>query len=301
MALNVEKPSKFEMIAIPVVCVVIGALIYSGFYFQSPSSVQNKNNAIIIVSLYYGKETLLKKEVKSGQSVLDALKAVANVSTSYGGAFVNGINGIYSDSQKKMDWFYYVNGILANVGAASYILQGGDVVRWDYHHWTSFDMLNAELADFPSMFTNGYGGTVYPTIIVYNQSLYDTAFELKKYLADSGAKVTLKNSSALTSEELKYCNIISVGTTSFGTALNSMWRDLHWAYHIENGTVVNANGTFLTGAFAEVAQSPYNPNGTYACQNVVMLIDGDDSYIKNCVSVLLSGNITSFEVFVGVE
>ncbi len=301
MALNVEKPSKIEMIAIPVICVVIGALVYSGFYFQSQSSTQNKNNAIIIVSLYYGKETILKKEVKSGQSVLDALKAVANVSTSYGGAFVSGINGIYSDSQKKMDWFYYVNGILANVGAASYILHGGDVIRWDYHHWTSFNMLNAELADFPYMFTNGYEGRVYPTIIVYNQSFYDTALELENYLTNSGAKIALKNSSALTPEELKYSNIISVGTTYFGTDLNSMWRELHWTYHIENGSVVDANGTFLKGAFAEVAQSPYNPNGTYACQNVVMLINGDDQYIKKCVSVLLSGNTTSFELFVGVE
>ena len=37
------------------------------------------------------------------------------------------------------DWFFFVNGIEADVGAAEYELSPGDVVQWDYRDWRGDD------------------------------------------------------------------------------------------------------------------------------------------------------------------
>ena len=68
-----------------------------------------------------------------------ALKEVAEVETAYNGGFVSAINGVCSGFTKgekaKVDWFIYVNGIQSNAGALDYIMQDGDVERWDFHNW----------------------------------------------------------------------------------------------------------------------------------------------------------------------
>ncbi|MDP9727162.1 DUF4430 domain-containing protein [Alicyclobacillus tolerans] len=64
------------------------------------------------------------------------------VQTAYGGGFVVSINGIRSQwtgvpvSQRKpYDWFLYINGQEAPVGALQIIPKAGDVDVWDYHKW----------------------------------------------------------------------------------------------------------------------------------------------------------------------
>jgi hypothetical protein len=76
------------------------------------------------------------------------------VDTSYGGQFVNGINGVRStfggvSSASAADWFYWVDGVLADVGAADWKLKGGDTVWWDYHRWSGAMVLPATLDAFP--------------------------------------------------------------------------------------------------------------------------------------------------------
>ena len=56
--------------------------------------------------------------------------------TRYGGRFVQSIDGLAgSGAGGFADWFYFVNGIEAAVGAADYELSPGDVVQWDYRNW----------------------------------------------------------------------------------------------------------------------------------------------------------------------
>jgi len=64
------------------------------------------------------------------------------VTTAYGGGFLIGINGIKSQwtdvpaSQRQpVDWFLYINGQQAPVGASSIVPRPGDVDTWDYHSW----------------------------------------------------------------------------------------------------------------------------------------------------------------------
>lgn len=64
-----------------------------------------------------------------GQDVLTQLKAHASVDTkdSQYGPFVDAINGKKEDGKY---WGYYVNGKMADKGAADYVTNGGEKIEW---------------------------------------------------------------------------------------------------------------------------------------------------------------------------
>jgi len=70
---------------------------------------------------------------------MDILAENFDVRTSYGGGFVESINGfkssIDSNGQGGIGWIYYVNEKEASVGAVDYLINKGDKIRWDLHKW----------------------------------------------------------------------------------------------------------------------------------------------------------------------
>ena len=56
------------------------------------------------------------------------------------------------------DWFYFVNGFEADVGAAEYELSPGDVVQWDYRNWRGTPDVRAIVGAFPEPFVHGIEG-----------------------------------------------------------------------------------------------------------------------------------------------
>ena len=82
-----------------------------------------------------GQHVLLVGRVPAGLTAMQALERKTNVKTSYGGRFVVAIDGLASSSHH--DWFYWVNGTLADRSAAEVRLQSGDVEWWDYRKWTN--------------------------------------------------------------------------------------------------------------------------------------------------------------------
>src|ERR687895_2868297 len=75
--------------------------------------------------------------IPGGETVMRMLQRDFDVETRYGGGFVQQINGIAGGREdgRPVDWFYYVNGILADEGAAAHKLSPGDDVWWDHHDW----------------------------------------------------------------------------------------------------------------------------------------------------------------------
>ncbi len=285
------------MLAVVAVVIMIGIT----FLYQHSDGVNNgeSGNATVIISINYGSKNILKKEVRSGISALDALKSVANVSTSYGGSFVSGINGIYGNVKKQVAWFYYINGLLANVGANHYVLHSGDVMRWDYHHWSMSFKVSAELADFPEPFIHGYEGKKRVTVIVYEDKYKEYAEQMYKYL-DGRCRVRMINEKNINDDMEKRYNLIVFGTDyGVGADLNSHYEELGFMYHVKGNAVLDRNETTYKGAFAELAQSPYNPNGTWSCQNVVLLIGGDGSYMPSLLSLLIKSKVSGFWAFAG--
>lgn len=88
----------------------------------------------------------------------------ATVATRYGGGFVQGIDGLSGGSEggRSVDWFYYVNGVEAPVGAASTNVHRGDHIWWDRHDWSQTDHIPAVVGSFPEPFLNGIAGKRLP-------------------------------------------------------------------------------------------------------------------------------------------
>ena len=72
------------------------------------------------------------------------------------------IDGLAGDRAAQRDWFYYVNGIEADVGAQDYGLSSGDRIQWDYHSWRATMRVPAIVGAYPEPFVHGYRGKRLP-------------------------------------------------------------------------------------------------------------------------------------------
>jgi hypothetical protein len=100
------------------------------------------------------------------ETVMRFLQRNFRVRTRYGGGFVQAIDGLAgSTAGAQVDWFYYVNGIEAGVGAANTRLHAGDRVWWDRHDWSTTMRVPAVVGSFPEPFRSGSGGKRYPVRI----------------------------------------------------------------------------------------------------------------------------------------
>jgi hypothetical protein len=105
-----------------------------------------------------------ERRVAGSETVMRMLERSFHVQTRFGGGFVESINGQSGDSVRH-DWFYYVNGIEADQGAASTAVHKGDRIWWDLHDWTVTNSVPAVVGSFPEPFVHGIGGKRLPTVV----------------------------------------------------------------------------------------------------------------------------------------
>jgi len=170
---------------------------FSGGCAAPPVSPQQGAGARVTlwVTRDFGAETLFHAEVESfpEQSVLSLLQEHLEVETEYGGGFVSAINGLKSGysskagaSRQRVDWFYYVNGILSGQGAAEYVPAAGDVIWWDYRPWGDVSFVPAVVGAFPQPFTGGYQGKNPGTLILTGDGCSGLAEKLAGFLKERG-------------------------------------------------------------------------------------------------------------------
>lgn len=149
----------------------------------------------LLVSTDFGKELIVNKDIYINPdiSVIELLEENCEIETAYGGGFVNAINGLKSGftgkkNKKKIDWFYYVNGMLSQVGADDYCLKNNDVVIWDYHDWSSNMYLTSIVGAYPYNFINGYEGNKLKLQIRNCKGFQKESDNLIEFLNDRGIK-----------------------------------------------------------------------------------------------------------------
>jgi hypothetical protein len=109
-------------------------------------------------------------QAPGSETVMRFLQRHFRVQTRYGGRFVHAVNGLAGSSVgAQVDWFYYVNGIEAGVGAADTRLHPGDRVWWDRHEWSAAMRIPAVVGSFPEPFRSGTGGKRLPVRIECTQ------------------------------------------------------------------------------------------------------------------------------------
>jgi hypothetical protein len=105
----------------------------------------------------------MRTKVRDSDTVLRFLESERKVTTAFGGGFVQSIDGLAGSKSAERDWFYYVNGSEASVGAADYNLTRGDVIQWDYHRWSATLHVPAIVGAYPEPFVHGFKGKRFPT------------------------------------------------------------------------------------------------------------------------------------------
>lgn len=103
-------------------------------------------------------------KVPGSQTVMRLLERSFHVTTRFGGGFVQSIDG-HAGTSSRHDWFYYVNGLQATLGAAGTGVHQGDRIWWDLHDWTATDSVPAVVGSFPEPFLHGTGGRRLPTTL----------------------------------------------------------------------------------------------------------------------------------------
>jgi Domain of unknown function (DUF4430) len=132
--------------------------------------VSSEGTAQLTVTRDYGSERLLEATVDDppeSETVLRFLDREADITTRYGGGFVQSIDGIEGSVSREgsLDWFFYLNGIESSMGAADVRVYGGDRVWWDYREWTAAMRVPAVVGSWPEPFAHGSEGKRFPTRI----------------------------------------------------------------------------------------------------------------------------------------
>ena len=140
-------------------------LLAAGLVAGCGEEAAGRGSAELWITRDRGSSVVLTAEVPAGISALQALRGEAEVTTRYGGRFVQSIEGIEGDLSRRRDWFWFVNGYEGDLSAADYTLHDGDVLWWDHRSWEGRMREPVVVGAFPEPFRNGWAGKRRPMVI----------------------------------------------------------------------------------------------------------------------------------------
>jgi Domain of unknown function (DUF4430) len=132
----------------------------------------------------------MQEGANEGDTVMRLLQRSYDIDTRYGGGFVQGIDGVAGGREdgRRVDWFYYVNGIEAPVGAAERPVADGERVWWDRHPWEAAQRIPAVVGSYPEPFVSGLEGKRFPVKLVCAGDAGRSCDEVQTRLEDAGVK-----------------------------------------------------------------------------------------------------------------
>lgn len=128
---------------------------------------EETGEARLLVTRDYGSEVIVDSpriELNESSTAMRMLDGQAELETTYGGGFVQSVNGVAGGGAKgrSFDWFYSVNGVVAERGSAEFPVAAGDTVWWDYRDWTDAMEVGAVVGAYPAPLSTGYDDRAWP-------------------------------------------------------------------------------------------------------------------------------------------
>jgi hypothetical protein len=129
--------------------------------------------------------------VREGQTVMRMLRSDFDVTTRFGGRFVQSIDGVEGrGAGGQVDWFYWVNGLEADKGAAEWEVLPGDRVQWDRRDWSAAMRIPAIVGAYPEPFASGTEGKRRPVRVECDEVGSPTCDEARRRLNDDGVSTS---------------------------------------------------------------------------------------------------------------
>jgi hypothetical protein len=174
---------------------LVAALPAAGCGFGSGAST---GDVTLTVTRDFGGERLhegIEEHATEGDTVMRLLERNYEIDTRYGGGFVQEIDGVGGGREdgRPVDWFYYVNGIEAPVGAAERRVAAGERVWWDHHAWGAAQRVPAVVGSFPEPFASGSEGKRFPVRLVCVGDVERSCDEVTTRLEDAGVKAVSRS------------------------------------------------------------------------------------------------------------
>lgn len=146
---------------------LFAALVTAGCGLGPGNGVKD---AELTVTRDYGTVPVLHRQLgdlTESDTVMRALERNADITTRYGGGFVQSIEGLEAEESVdgSLDWFFFVNGVESTIGAADYSLHGGESIWWDYRDWDAAMRVPAVVGSWPQPFLGGYEGKQRPVAV----------------------------------------------------------------------------------------------------------------------------------------
>lgn len=150
--------------------VSLGLLLLVAVTFLSACGLgpgEKQGDARLVVTSDYGREVIVEQsavKLDDSSTAMRVLDGATDLETEYGGGFVQSVNGIAGGGgrDRSFDWFYSVNGVVAERGSAEFSLQDGDTVWWDYRDWTDAMEVGAVVGAYPAPLSTGYDDRGWP-------------------------------------------------------------------------------------------------------------------------------------------
>ncbi|NUR76236.1 MAG: DUF4430 domain-containing protein [Thermoleophilia bacterium] len=123
------------------------------------AGARGHGTATLWVTRDRGAQVLFAGTVPSGDNGIRTVERELKITTRYGGRYLQSVDGIAGSLTAQRDWFYFVNGVEGEVSAADVRLRPGDILWWDFRHWTPLTMhIAVVLGAYPEPFLRGLPG-----------------------------------------------------------------------------------------------------------------------------------------------
>lgn len=179
-------------IGIPLVIVgtlvAVVALLLTGF--DVGGGGREGGSARVLVTEDFGTRVVgarVVQELPANETAMRMLQRNFDVETAYGGRYVTAIDGREGSRTGQRDWFFFVNGIGSQVGAAEVDVHPGDAIWWDRHDWSGSQRVEAVVGQFPEPFAHGFDGRRLPLVLQCAASAEEACQQVAERLTAVGA------------------------------------------------------------------------------------------------------------------
>jgi hypothetical protein len=168
---------------------LIGATAAGGCGFGAGAS--EEGTAELRVTRDFGATELASGTLENpteSDTVVRFLDDETDIDTSYGGNFVDTIDGLEGSTVGggDEDWFFFVNGYYSDIGAGESRVHAGDRIWWDYRYWQEAYRVPAVVGSFPEPFLHGRDGERVGVVVECLNRDPAPCDEVTSALADAG-------------------------------------------------------------------------------------------------------------------